>query len=559
MNVIFKELIIIDKSTHMAKIQFFTEGINIITSDMEKGNYVGKSTLLKSLYHSLGADLDFDSSKGWEISSKYYYILTFSKDNDVFTVIRKDKSFLFYNEKKERIFATQNRDELAKFYCDFFKMNILLKEKNDFNYATSKPFALFCLSYVGQKHYDGCNFTSFNFMCEYSNSRDDIILSHLGVNDAKKNELEEKNKKYFIMKNNISINKDIVENLINKIDENKELNYSIESIEAVKIKLSLYEKEYKKLIDETQSLKKDMYKLKDTKVLILNYINEIKSKLNSQNKNEKILKSHKCPLCENEITNYNEVFFKKVYVDDSLPVQLIDSESELSEIDRQIELKLKHYKEKEQSLNKLEMVLTNESKSIENAVASFGLKKYKDALIGELGNACAEIDKLDKEIAYNKKEIAKLNKKIVEINKSYKAKLIYMKEKYNITIFDVPNNTTIRTKINCSDSHVLTTLWLCVLNQLKHEFNPNSTFFPLVFDNPTDRDFDQHNTESIIKMIFDEKEISSQIILSKLKFDKDKFSNYEINNYVNLINSQYHLLNKEDYNIAIEKLISLLN
>ena len=47
MNIIFKEIIIIDKLSHKAKIQCFTSGINIITSDMQEGNYVGKSTLLK--------------------------------------------------------------------------------------------------------------------------------------------------------------------------------------------------------------------------------------------------------------------------------------------------------------------------------------------------------------------------------------------------------------------------------------------------------------------------------------------------------------------------------
>lgn len=560
MNIIFKEIIIINKINHKAKIQTFTNGINIITSDMQDGNYVGKSTLLKSLYHALGADLDFDSSKGWEKDSKYYYVLTFLKDNDQFTVVRKDRSFTFYDENKKIVFSTQNRDELKLFYCDFFKMNVMLKKTdNEYKYETAKPFALFCLSYIGQKHYQGCSFSSFNSMSEYSDIREDIILSHLGVNDSEMNELEEKNNEYSTLKNSKVQSSDILANMIEKINKNDEINYSVESIEAVKIQLELHENKYRKVIEEIQNLKSKLYELKNTKALILKYINEISNKMKAKSKNESILRKHMCPLCENEISNYNEIFFKKVHVDDSLPIQLVDANAELAELERQIALKLQKYEEKVKELEKLEDVLTQKNKSIESAIASLGLKKYKDSLVLELGVVHAEIISLENKIIENNDRIKLLNKKITEINKSYENKLLSMKQKYGITIFDVPNNAKIRNSIKCSDEHVFTTLWICVLNQLKREFNSEGTFFPLVFDNPTDRDFDPHNTEAVLKMIFDEKNEVNQIIVSKLKFDSNEFKEYEINNQINLVNAQYHLLNDEDYDLAMEKLISILS
>lgn len=560
MNIIFKEIIIINKISHKAKIQTFTNGINIITSDMQDGNYVGKSTLLKSLYHALGADLDFDSSKGWEKDSKYYYVLTFLKDTDQFTVVRKDRSFTFYDKNKKIVFSTQNRDELKLFYCDFFKMNVMLKKTdNEYKYETAKPFALFCLSYIGQKHYQGCSFSSFNSMSEYSDIREDIILSHLGVNDSEMNELEEKNNEYATLKNSKVQSSDILANMIEKINKNDEINYSVESIEAIKIQLELHENKYRKVIEEIQNLKVKLYELKNTKALILKYINEISKKMKTKNKNDGILSKHMCPLCENEISNYNEIFFKKVHVDDSLPIQLVDANAELAELERQIALKLQNYEEKVKELEKLEDILTQNNKSIESAIASLGLKKYKDSLVLELGAVQAEIVSIENKIIENNDRIKVLSKRITEINKSYENKLLSMKQKYGITIFDVPNNAKIRNTIKCSDEHVFTTLWICVLNQLKREFNSEGTFFPLVFDNPTDRDFDPHNTEAVLKMIFDEKNEVNQIIVSKLKFDSNEFQGYEINNQINLVNAQYHLLNDEDYALAMEKLINIIS
>lgn len=559
MNIIFKEIMIIDKIAHKAKIQSFQKGINVITSDMQEGNYVGKSTLLKSLYHSLGADLDFDSSKGWEYDSKYYYVLTFLKDNQQFTVIRNDRTFEFYDKNKKLVFSTQNRDDLKIFYCDFFKMDIMLKKtSNENKYETAKPFALFCLSYVGQKHYHGCSFSSFNSMSEYSDIREDIIFSHLGVNDSEMNKLEEKNNEYSTSKSNKMKSKDMLSNMIEKIEKNNELSYSIESVETVKIQLELHEKEYRKIIEETQKLKSKLYELRNTRSLILDYINDISTKLQAKNQNEMILKKHKCPLCENEIENYNEIFFKKVHVDDSLPIQLVDAKSTLANLENQISLKMNKYEKKANELSKLEEILTQNNSSIENAVASMGLKKYKDSLILEMGTVSSEINILDNKIKENNEKINDLNKKIYKINKSYENKLLSMKQKYKITIFDVPNKVNIKNTIKCSDEHVFTTLWICVLNQLKHEFNPNGSFFPLVFDNPTDRDFDPHNTKAVLQMIFDEKDETNQIIVSKLKFDSNEFSDYKIDNQINLTNNQYHLLNDKDYIVAMEKLSNLI-
>lgn len=61
MELIFDEIIIIDELNKKAKKQVFLPGINIVVSNGkdDEGNYIGKSTLLKSIFHALGADAFF--------------------------------------------------------------------------------------------------------------------------------------------------------------------------------------------------------------------------------------------------------------------------------------------------------------------------------------------------------------------------------------------------------------------------------------------------------------------------------------------------------------------
>ena len=74
-EVYFKQIMIADLQNKTARVQPFEKGLNVVTSI---DNHVGKSSLLKSLYYTLGAEVDFDSV--WDRQSKlnrYIIISTF--------------------------------------------------------------------------------------------------------------------------------------------------------------------------------------------------------------------------------------------------------------------------------------------------------------------------------------------------------------------------------------------------------------------------------------------------------------------------------------------------
>ena len=65
----FKSILIADIKEKTARLQKFEKGFNVITS---QENHVGKSSMLKSLYYTMGAEIDFDNV--WDKNSKVYIV-----------------------------------------------------------------------------------------------------------------------------------------------------------------------------------------------------------------------------------------------------------------------------------------------------------------------------------------------------------------------------------------------------------------------------------------------------------------------------------------------------
>ena len=82
----FKSILIADIVSHKARFQQFQKGLNVITST---NNHVGKSSLLKSLYHTLGANVKYDSV--WNVNNKLF-VLDFCVDNIDYRIVRQIKS-----------------------------------------------------------------------------------------------------------------------------------------------------------------------------------------------------------------------------------------------------------------------------------------------------------------------------------------------------------------------------------------------------------------------------------------------------------------------------------
>lgn len=561
MNIIFNEISIINKNQKIAKYQKFTEGINIVYSkNGDIGNYVGKSTLLKSLYHALGADAIFDNTKGWEADCKYYYILGFSIDDKKYNIVRHNRYFAIYNEGNNIIFSTNNREKLRDFYSNFFNMNIYLKDNKDpeHKYVLALPVALFCLTFIDQKRISGCKFDSFQSLSEYYDIYTDIIYSHLGINDSEFNKLQEEQNSLQNTINKLKIKISMAEEMISRINSDDDLNCFPDEIETLKNEIDLHKEKYKDLIEKLNKEKNELSTLYNEQVRIINFIKHLEQNKDLTYKNEKILLNHECPLCKNIIENYTEVFLKKINSQDQLVYQLNDANELLEKVDRNIEIHMEHYKNIYTELENIESLIYKANVNSDKILTSLGMKKYKKNLINEHYKYNEEMNIIDKKIEQIKNNIKQIQAKRLDIEEEYIDILEKMLVKYDIDVIELPKKMKIGTKLTSNDNHILSTLWLCALNRLKHSKNIEGTFFPFVMDNPTDRDLDDKNSKAILKMIFDMNDCCKQIIVSKVSFNEQLLDEYVINNRIHVLNEKYQLLNEKDYEKTILKLETLL-
>lgn len=562
MNIIFNEIYIINKIKQTAKYQNFTKGINIVYSkNGESGNYVGKSTLLKSLYHTLGADALFDDSKGWEKDCKYYYILNFNINEHNYNILRHDNYFAIYDYKNNIIFSTSNREHLSNFYSRFFNMNVYLKSnihEDEHKYILALPAAMFCLSFLDQKKISGCKFDSFDHLNQYFDFSLDIIFSHLGINDNEFNRLQDKQNYLSSEIKKVKAKLQISEEMINKININEDLNCFSEEVETLKKEIDIHKEKYNNLIEKLNKEKKELSKLYNEQVRIINFIKHLEREKGDSLNKQKILNKHECPLCKNIINNYTEVFFKKIKSQDQIVYQLNDANELLKKTERKIEIHIEHYKKTYADMERIETLIYRTKDNCKNILNSLGMKEYKKTLVNEYYNSKEKLLDNEKEAGKNKKLIEQIQEKKKDIEKTYVEILNEMLIKYSIDVIELPSKMNLKTKIKANDNHVLTTLWLCTLNRLKFISNKNSTFFPLVLDNPTDRDLDDRNSNSILRMIFDMKDCCEQIIVSKVSFNESLLDEYTIDNRVHILNDKYQLLNVSDYQKAKLKLEELL-
>ena len=116
MDIKFNSIYIFDVKKEEAYTMNFEEGINIITSSDIDGTDRGKSVLLRSLYHSLGADAYFDSK--WNESDKIY-ILKFEVQDNIYSIYRSRQLFKIFDSNEKLVFRTIHRSELAIFLGEF--------------------------------------------------------------------------------------------------------------------------------------------------------------------------------------------------------------------------------------------------------------------------------------------------------------------------------------------------------------------------------------------------------------------------------------------------------
>jgi len=172
------------KSAHILSLRdkkgFFFEfspDINIITGE----NDTGKSSFIKSLYHTLGADVRLD--KKWK-NDNFVSKVVISINKRDYAFVRHEKRISIFDitEGQEHLLVTSNsRSEIALTVRNIFDFNLELVLKETLVQGQAQPASLYLPFYIDQDNGWGTVLDSFSSLKMYKDWQKNILNFHTGV------------------------------------------------------------------------------------------------------------------------------------------------------------------------------------------------------------------------------------------------------------------------------------------------------------------------------------------------------------------------------------------
>lgn len=192
-SLAFKKLWILSKAEKAAVGLTFDRGVNLLTGE----NDVGKSTLMKSLYHCLGADTPQINNTIWKRSHPVYCVL-FEVHGVEYYVVRDEKYFGVFDGNKvliSRHVGVTGKNGFSLFINKILGFDIELERQADGKLGVAGPSFYFLPFYIDQDEGWGTSWSSFVGLQQFSSYRRLMIDYHLGVRpqsyyDARKREIE---------------------------------------------------------------------------------------------------------------------------------------------------------------------------------------------------------------------------------------------------------------------------------------------------------------------------------------------------------------------------------
>lgn len=554
-KLVFKELYIFSIHEKRAKKIDFVDGVNIISSNKENGSKKGKSTLMKSLYHSLGADCKF--SKKFDADEKVF-ILQFYIDGKLYIIYRAGRLFKLFNQNDDLLVYTNNRHELAKQLKEYFNFAVKLKNQNN-EIEIASPAYNYILYFLDQDYYQGSKFESFKGLQEYSDYKKNLLFYHLGLIDDKYFDLEKEkstlNKKKILTQGKLDLNNNVLEKINSKLSM---MDYSTE-IDTLNNELELISKEYNDYTQALSKIKMKIIELKNEKLDITQSIKSLKKLNNKNNKDIKIINNNRCPYCHSNIDRGNGLLVEKYNANEDIVFLLNDLFNSLEIVNKKISDKMNEYKSVLDKLNLIKNRINIKQGTVRDIVKKEGLLQVREEINKDKLVDLNELDTITKNLKLNRKELTKYNNRSKQLDKDYLKLIDDYKVKYSLKELDNMNISSVCSSVELHGSSkcLITVIWFSILLQLKDKYNPNAIKFPRVFDSPNNTEADDQTLEAVMDFLLLNKNMNNQLIVSTLGFEKIKHRYSEDINIIELDNEKYKLLNENDYNKYYKYLFKL--
>lgn len=544
-RMIIKEIKLVSFLEEKAKKVKFHPNITVIKGD----NHTGKSSLIKSVYWTFGADPK-DLHPKWK-NANVISLVKFSLDGKTYSILRKESFFAVFDGDMNVINTFNGiTNGIGPFITQLFDYRLILNNRK--GESITPPPAYFLLPfYIDQDISWNKNWESFDRLSQFSNWRNDVVNYHTGI---RPNEYYTKNAAIRNFKKEISAlenERRISSNFISKISN--QIKKEVISIDTVQFKkeidelILLYDVSNKK----GSKLKQKILELENHKIHIEQQIKVVISTMAELKDDFEFAieqtDSVECPTCGNIYENSFLERFAIAKDEDTCKDLLLSLNSDLKKIVESIQSEYKIYEENNHEQEKIKNILSKKQ----------GAVKLKDIILNEGKREMnllmeEEINSLNAGIYYKEQQIEDLKEELKEFEdkkrqKEIKAKYFNLMQsnlmKLDVLTMSEKSYKSITSKITETGSgkpRALLAYYFSILQVMK-EFS-TSVFCPIVIDSPNQQDQEKANLDKMLDFIIEEKPEDSQLILGLVEMNDISFEGKTL-----ILNEKHSLLEKSDY------------
>ncbi len=556
-EICFQRILIADIDKKRAHIENFVKGLNVVTS---RDNHVGKSSLLKSLYYAMGAEVQFD--KAWNKNSKLC-VVTFTVDEDEYQIVRLMNRFAVFHTGKLIKLTNHVTHELTPLMEEIFGFAVYLPNKKTKKVEIAPPAFVYMPYYIDQDLGWTGLYESFESIDQYQKKeRIKSLYYHLNIFTkgtvellAQQDQLKEQQEALVIENTRLTT-------ILMALNEEIRNLPPAESYEELERSLQIPKDRIAKMVEEIGTVRNLIQSLETTLHQHQHQLDVIRNHVASQN--EKDGQSHSsmfvCPNC-GYIPN-EEIFnlVKENYGTLNTDYMCQQIELLITSISEKLKVAKEQYISQMALLREEEKAFKVEQDGFDVYMRLRGLKDSIRHFQEQLGAVCEEDVNITTSLKKIAKELQKLpNKKEVEEKYVEFARLNIIQLGAWDASYD--NNIHLLKPITAQgtlENKIILSQYIALFQTMAY-FQSSATRFPFVVDSPRGKEASVASSKEILKLI-SEMDILPQIILATTDYNKFE-KELPVPSQTIILTEQRKLLSDEVYkahNEEIESLMELL-
>jgi len=551
MNLQIKKITIISEKNEVAKTVEFDKKLTVITSEelnKKTINRTGKSLLIKSIYHSLGAKLSKYTSN-WN-NLMLSTIVEFSLDSSIYKLYRQKNRFILINKNNATFY--NNISNLRKEFVELFNFKIKMPyRKGDENSTYAYPGAFFMPFYIDQDK--GWSGTWDSFADLFNTQwKKETLLYHLGVRTPKYYELLDERIKLEVDKNDYKVQ----EKTLGKIYQRHIKKYK--DVIDINVNIEDYSEEISKLTDELNEQLDKRNLIKEKIVDCFNELRECEELYRIAEKvydeliqdadyveNESMDKIIVCPVCgtnhENSMINRYKLYSEIEECEETISGYFDTKEK----IEVRLEKQYTELVQMDDYISKINDILDKKRESItfRDVIVSEGSKSLLKDVTSEISEVQNEIIRIDSRMKEIRKDLTAITRSGSNITKHYLEKLSANLSMLNVNDIDYKELEKFKVSFNSGGND----LPCVVMAQVYALFataktNSKTIVSPIVFDAIYQQEPAPNKVDFIWDFIVNNQPEDSQLIISTTELHGKNFNGKTIR-----LSSERSLLNSQDY------------